>query len=491
MAEPLDRRAPEARPAIVAAIVVAASVAAGAALAAGVHPAWVLLGVCAVAAVPVVVLGLIDGRFLEPLPVIAAALVLILLTRPLQLMLEWQDLYSFFPPRDPLNSLLLLEGQEMANFVGKRLTEPLENAITRALGACALFIVLLLAGYALAVRRSLGRRLATLRGRVAPINLQAAIGGSLLVGLGAQTAVIARAGGPAASLESASKQTALSDTFVLFLLSGFSFVALVIWAAWARPRSRREWAAFAASVIAVVGLSLLAGSRARVVVPLTALAVVIHFTWRRWRLRELALGLLLLLAFGSSFAAFRQVSDRGVGDAVSAAGDHLLDPRLLLNDTTYFDHVVYATTIYGRERPHRHGQFLLDGVRSYVPRAIDPGKPPGGDIAFRRVVWGSDYGAGRPPTAVGDLYIDFGFPGVAVGALLIGVAAAVLLNLLRGAGPGREYRVALYAILLIVVYELVLGTFSIALGFAITLLIPFLIAIHGFGRLPRMGSADA
>ena len=68
--------------------------------------------------------------------------------------------------------------------------------------------------------------------------------------------------------------------------------------------------------------------------------------------------------------------------------------------------------------------------------------------------------------------------------------AAALLNLVRGAGPGREYRVALYAILLIVLYELVLGTFSIALGFAITLLLPFLIAIHGFGRL-RMGSAGA
>lgn len=490
MAEPLRGRTPEARPAIVAGAVVVALVAAGCALAAGVHPAWVLLGVCGVATVPIVVVGLISGRFLEPLPVIAAALVLILLTRPLQIMLEWQDLYSFFAPRDRLNTLLLLEGQEMANFVTRKLDEPLENALTRALGACALFIVLLLAGYGLAARASFGRRLATLRRRAAPINVQAAVGISLVIGLGAQVAIIARAGGPAASLESASKQTALQASFILFILASFSFVALVIWTAWARPRGRLEWIAFGASVAVVAGLSLLAGSRARVIVPLMAISVVIHFMWRRWRLRELALALLVLLAFGSSFAAFRQVSDEGLGEAVAAAGDHVLDPRILLNDTTYFDHVVYATTIYGRKRPHRNGQFLLNGVRSYIPQAIDPSKPPGGDISLRRVVWGNDYGAGRPPTAVGDLYIDFGFPGVAVGALLIGIAAAALLNLIAGVGPGREYRVALYAILLIVLYELVLGTFSIALGFAITMLVPFIVAIHGFGRLRRVGAGS-
>jgi hypothetical protein len=36
-----------------------------------------------------------------------------------------------------------------------------------------------------------------------------------------------------------------------------------------------------------------------------------------------------------------------------------------------------------------------------------------------------------------------------------------------------------------VLYEWIVGTLSIALGFVLTLLLPFLIAVHGFGRLPR------
>jgi oligosaccharide repeat unit polymerase len=158
---------------------------------------------------------------------------------------------------------------------------------------------------------------------------------------------------------------------------------------------------------------------------------------------------------------------------------------VIANDITYFDDVLYATTIYGRTRSHEHGQFLVHAFRSYIPRRIDPHKPEGGDFAFRKVVWGQQMGAGRPPTAVGDLFIDFGFPGVAIGALLLGAAAHALLGLLRGAVRGREYRVVLYAILLVVLYEWIVGTLSIALGFVFTLLLPFLVAIHGFGRLPR------
>ena len=79
---------------------------------------------------------------------------------------------------------------------------------------------------------------------------------------------------------------------------------------------------------------------------------------------------------------------RSLRAAAEVAPRHVLDPRVILNDITSFDHVVYATTIYGRERDHENGGFLLDGVRSFVPRAIDSGKPEGGDIVFRRVVWG-------------------------------------------------------------------------------------------------------
>jgi oligosaccharide repeat unit polymerase len=364
--------------------------------------------------------------------------------------------------------------------------------MARALGACALFVVLLILGYCLAAAMRLGRRLSGLGSTGVHVNVLPAIGVSLVIGLAAQATIIARAGGPAASLESASEQTALSDSFVLFLLSGFAYAALLIWVAWRPPRGGLEWAALLLSVVSICGLWTIAGSRARVFLILMALGLVVHFLHRRWRLRELAVALGLLLVFGSSFAVFRHVAgERSLDAAVTAASEHVLDARVVVNDVTYFDHVLYATTIYGRSRPHERGEFLLNGARSYVPRRIDPDKPQGGDIAFRNVVWRERFGAGRPPTAVGDLYIDFGFAGVAVGALLIGAAARALLGLLLGGGLGREYRVALYAISLIVLYELVVGTFSIALGFVLTLLLPFLVAVHAFGRLPGLPARTA
>jgi oligosaccharide repeat unit polymerase len=468
------------------AVVLVAAVVALALLSAGLPAAWVLLGICALATVPIVVWGIATGRFFEPLPVIAAMGALMFVLRPLQLILEWRDLYSHFFPTDPVRRLVLLEGQEISLFVGDRVTEPLEDTLARSIGACALFLVMVLVGYRLGLGALLARRLEGVRSSQGAINLRAAVGISLAIGLVAQVVIIGRAGGPSAALEQASsKQTALSDSFALFFLSGFAFAAVLLWAAWHRPHTRVEWAAFGGSALAVCAFSTIAGSRARVFLTLLALGVIIHYLWRPWRRRELAAGLIVMLAFVSALLVFREAADtRSMGESAKVAWQHTLDPHVILNDITSFDDVLYATTLYGRTRPHEHGQFLLDGARSFLPSKIDPNKPEGGDIVFRKVVWKNQFGAGRPPTAVGDLYIDFGFPGVAVGALLIGVLARSLLGFLRGPLSGRQYRVALYAIALVILYELVVDTFSLALGFMLTLALPFLIAVHVFGRAP-------
>jgi oligosaccharide repeat unit polymerase len=453
--------------------------------------AWAWLAVVALVTAPVAVWGFVTGRFFEPLPVLGSISTLLFVGRPLQMILQWKDLYSNFFSKDLVTNLVLLETQEVAVYVG-RLDEPLEPAMARALGACALFFALLLAGYLLAPARGLARRLSRIGRSRDVINLRTAIGISLAIGLVAQVAIIARAGGPAASVEQASShQTALSQSFVLFFLSGFGFAGVLIWAAWRRPQSAIEWVGLGLSVLAVCAFASIAGSRARVFITLLALAVIVHYLWRPWRRRELLAFFLVLLAFVSSFVVFRQTAGHGsIGHAASLAWDHTLDPRVVINDSTSFDDVLYATTIFGRSRHFEHGQFLLDGARSYLPHAIDPNKPEGGDIAFRKIVWKEEFGAGRPPTAIGDYYIDFGFPGVAVGGFIIGVLAAALLGLLRGPPAGRRVRVTLYAIALVVLYELVFDTFSLALGLVLTLALPFLIAVYGFGSY-RRGQASA
>lgn len=479
-----DPRASGPPLALAAALLLGAALVAAVQLFLGMPEAWMLLCLCAFVSVGVAAWGLATRRFLEPLPLMAAVCAVMFVARPLQLFLGWRDLYSHFHPDHGAPALVLLENQEIAFYVTERLREPLETALTRAMGACAVFLVVLCVGYLLPVGGRLAGRLEGLGRRRPTINLRAAVGASLLVGFAAQAAIIARAGGPAESLRSAADQAVLSDSFALFVLAGFGFAGIVVWAAWRRPQSRLEWAALSLSVAANCAFSIVAGSRARVFLALLMLAVVKHYLWRPWRLRYVVAGLAIFAVFASGFIAFRQEADAGpLGDALAEAPKYAVEPQVLLNDITSFDALLYATTIYGQRRPHEDGGFLVKAVRSYIPRSIDSGKPEGGDIILRRAAFGRQYGAGRPPTVVGDLYIDFGFAGVAVGALLLGLAARSLLGLVHSRLPGREYRVALYAIVLVVLYELVVDNFSIALGYVLTFGLPFLIAVHALGRV--------
>lgn len=451
----------------------------------GMPVAWTLLSLCGLVTLGVTGWGLATRRFLEPLPIFATVCALMFVARPLQLFLGWRDLYSHLSPDQGAPALVLLENQEIAFYVTTELNESLEAALTRAIGVCALFLVMLCVGYLLPFGGRLAGRLDGLGQRRPEINLRVAVGVSLLVGFAAQVAIIARAGGPAASLRGAADQAVLSDSFVLFVLAGFGFAGMVVWAAWRRPANRLEWAALSLCVISNCAFSIIAGSRARVFLALLMLAVVKHYLWRPWRVRHVVASLAVFAVFASGFIAFRQEADaRSLAEAVAEAPKYAVEPRVLLNDITSFDAVLYATTTYGRRRPHENGRFLLNGARSYVPRSLDPGKPEGGDIVLRRVVFGRRYGAGRPPTVIGDLYIDFGFVGVVAGALLLGIAARALLALVYSARAGRQYRVALYAIVLVVLYELVVDSFSIALGYALTFGLPFLVAVHILGRVP-------
>ena len=70
------------------------------------------------------------------------------------------DLYSAFSPSDPIDRMVLLDGQEMARFVSERLQEPIDSAFARATGACALFLVALLIGYRLGLGGRAAERLA-------------------------------------------------------------------------------------------------------------------------------------------------------------------------------------------------------------------------------------------------------------------------------------------------------------------------------------------
>ena len=466
---------------------VLAAVVAGALVASGLPVAWVFLAATGALSLAVVTLAIRGRTFFEPLPLIAAVVAFAFFVRPLQLFLNYTDLLSYYVPTGPrADSLLRLEHQEISRFVTEKLDEPLQPALTHAIGACLLFLTLVIAGYRLPVGRRLARRLARVGRRDAGVNVRAAIVGCLLIGIAGQVAILASVGGVSESANSILDQETLdAGGAILFIVAGFANVAVLIWAAWRRPATRLERVGFVALLLEVCAFHLIVGSRLRLVAVLFVLAVTMHYLWRRWRPIELAAGLVAFLVFATAYLGVREATeDRPFSEALGSAPKYLLDPRGLLNDSTEFDLLFVATSLVGDELPHKHGGWFVDALHSYVPSFIDPDKPESADVVFRKAVWGDRYEAGRPVTVIGDFYYDFGFPGIAVGSLLFGILARGLVGLLTPTGDSRRYRVVLYAIAVMVLLVLLTNTYSIAFGFVLTLGLPFVAGVYLLGRLP-------
>jgi oligosaccharide repeat unit polymerase len=456
-------------------------------LATGAPVAWLLLAACAAVALAVVIPAWGQGRWLEPLPLIAAVVLFRFVMRPLQLFLESKDLLSWTPPTSALSGLLRLDQQELALYATTKLQGALEPALTRTMLACTLFVALVVVGYHLPIARRPAQRLAGVGRRAASMDVRVVVILCGVLSACGQVAIVARTGGLSNVADTQLKQQALSAGLALHVLACFGIVGVLIWAAWRRPSTRLTWAAFLAMTLEICGFYALTGSRTRVLATALALIVIAHYVWRPLRARTVVLAVVLGLVFASGALAVRQAtSTESFTSALGHAPRYLADPRVVLNDTTEFDQLFYATSTVGRRNgiDEKHGGWLLAAFHSYVPGFIDPNKPEPSDVVFRKEVWGGEVGAGRPPTVIGDFYLDFGFPGIAVGAILLGIAARALLGLLTtDSGPGRAYRVTLYALSLIVLHQLVIGTYSVALASVVTLVIPYLFAVHVFGRL--------
>ncbi len=284
-------------------------------------------------------------------------------------------------------------------------------------------------------------------------------------------------------------QEVLGTGLAYQVLLGFGTAAVLIWAAWDTPRTRRAKVAFVLVMVEVCGFYALAGTRTRVFLTLLMIAVVIALPGApvaaaraggrrgaRGRVRERA--------------ARRSPGHRGQADRRGAQLGAQVPPRPARRPQRP-DRV--------RRRLHRHHRHRLPPqvplARAVPVRQGHPGRVPlvcpGTDrrrTSPRAATWSSgsssgatSWQAGRPYTVIGDFWNDFGFPGVVAGLAPVRPARPRA----RGAGlaaarrvPGREYRVVLYAIALVVLYTEVVNTYSVAIGFVLTIGVPFLVAMH-------------
>jgi hypothetical protein len=450
--------------------------------------AWLLLGYASVVSLGALVVQAGRRRFFDPLTIIAAFAFVSFCLRALHLFLNANDVLSYYSTTDPFDQYLRVETSETARFVTQLVKEPLQPLLTRAIGTVAIFVTLVVVGYLLPWGPRLGRRLRRVgHATGGQMNVRAVVAVCLAIAVVGQAIILVKVGGPAAALRNSVHHTVLRAGLAEHFLIGFGVIGVLVWAAWSRPTSTRAGVALALATFEIVLFFAIGGSRTRVVLVLGMLAVVSNFLWRQWRAREVAGAVIAVVVLAAALLGIRQATlEKSTGEALKSAPTYITDPRGIINDLNEFDYLFMATTVIGSSHrfhepaPFQYGNGFWQAVHPFVPGFIDSNKPESRDQEFRKIVWGSGAGEGRPYTAVGDFWNDFGWAGVVVGSLIFGLLSRAMLGLVSrdARGPGWEYRVIVFAMGLMLVYVGVSTTYSVTFGFLVIFGLPLVLTMY-------------
>jgi oligosaccharide repeat unit polymerase len=289
----------------------------------------------------------------------------------------------------------------------------------------------------------------------------------LVVGFGALLAgaLFMRQGGPAALIHSAgSLHTNQGSGFYgqlgIWMLIG---TALYAFAAILRSegpnREAKRLLLVSAPLAAACTLAL--GSRGFIAFGLLA-AAVIYLRLRTPRARSVAItiAVALILAAGLEFTAIvrTNASSTDLGTAVERTVETPV-PAFQTADLSVFDDFVAMQEVVPSSISRLDGNSLLQIPAALAPRALWPGKPqPLDNLVTEYLYPGAT--AGTPITMQGETYWNFGLPGVAIGALLLGLLMGWSATLLFRRDP---LSVILYAVLYASVFALLtraLGTMT-------------------------------
>jgi hypothetical protein len=195
-----------------------------------------------------------------------------------------------------------------------------------------------------------------------------------------------------------------------------------------------RWLTFV-SIAVAFGLVLLLGMRSRALMYVAVLAVA-HYALgvriSRARIALVALsGVLIIFAagklrlLGSGTGAIFERDE--ILAAVLADSDDFIESATV--DYGHFDRASLVYEYVPRRVEHQLGATIGALALLPIPRKWFPNKPVGaGPLmanAFRAGAWDLDAGwaSGTTPTLVGELFLNFSWPGVALGGLVFGVVA--------------------------------------------------------------------
>jgi oligosaccharide repeat unit polymerase len=289
----------------------------------------------------------------------------------------------------------------------------------------------------------------------------------VVIGFGAMLAgaLFMRQGGPAALVHSAgSLHTNQGSGFYgqlgIWMLIGTALYAFTAILRSESPNREARRVLFVSAPLAAA-CTLALGSRGFIAFGLLA-AAVIYLRLRKPRLRSVAItvGVALVLAAGLEFTAIVRTNAAAtdLGTAVERTVETPV-PAFQTADLSAFDDFVAMQGVVPSSISRLDGSSLLQIPAALAPRALWPGKPPPLDNLVAEYLYPGAI-AGTPITMQGELYWNFGMPGVALGSLLIGAMMGWSMTLLFRREP---LSLILYAVLYTSVFALLtraLGTMT-------------------------------
>jgi oligosaccharide repeat unit polymerase len=140
-----------------------------------------------------------------------------------------------------------------------------------------------------------------------------------------------------------------------------------------------------------------------------------------------------------------------------------------LNEFSQFDWFVIVLDATPSVIPYQYGQTFVQLFAQFVPRMFWQDKPLPIEYVVTRLLTGVE--SGSPFTIIGELYLNFLWPGIIVGMIVFGILVRSVYGYLQS-NPGNPGVVLIYGYIYASLFQLYTRSFAPMMFFLIIFLIP-------------------
>jgi len=256
-------------------------------------------------------------------------------------------------------------------------------------------------------------------------------------------------------------------------------------------RLKRAWWAWLLLVLGSVIIGTLGGRGA--VAQLWVMTYLLYALakprYRSWKfLAALVLG---VTVFAAAALGARRATKGGLEAAVASV-ENLPGTitEQVLDTVPMFDQMVAAIQVAGRGIPFREGSSYFELIPVMVPRMIWPIETETVGVSLRKVIEPNGIG-GRPSSAMGEGYLNFGFLGALVPMFVLGVWCRFIQTFMVRSEGKSTIAPLLYTFALFGTLSLTTGVGPLALRALLFRLTACFVAFLWSARVTRLPQSDA